>query len=282
VGVDEYTYFGYTADQTVTRTAIVSGGTQPYNYSWTLLKYAGPAIPRPLICNNINASGDEQFYLSNTSGTNICGTAGKVCTGNICPTSGTLTTVPVLSGINASRITLLLTDSALVQLTVTDANGCTGTDEFIIIAEDVRCFAGNSNIHKVKICHQNGNSCKAICVDSSSVETHLAHGDFVGACTPSCFPPTGAKYTEQANGDYLIVFPNPAHNQITVEFIDNRDHAVQLKLFDLTGRIIRTENFMSVDGINSKIIDLKSLSKGVYLLEIHNGKVKEKSMIFIE
>ena len=50
-GPDATTYFGSPGDETVVRTAVVSGGTPPFTYSWTL--------NRPLICNSVTAEGDE-------------------------------------------------------------------------------------------------------------------------------------------------------------------------------------------------------------------------------
>src|SRR4051812_15019985 len=100
-------------------------------------------LDRPLLTNVITASGDE-----------------------------------TITGSNTAKVIVCLLDTAKLNVTVTDANGCTATDDLMIFAEDVRCFAGKSEIHKVTICH----SGKAICVDSSAVSAHLAHGDYLGKC----------------------------------------------------------------------------------------------------
>jgi hypothetical protein len=60
-------------------------------------------------------------------------------------------------------------------LTVTDANGCSRTDDLTVFVNDVRC--GN-NMDKVKICHK-GNE---ICINAKDVPDHLAHGDKLGSC----------------------------------------------------------------------------------------------------
>jgi hypothetical protein len=63
-------------------------------------------------------------------------------------------------------------------LTVTDANGCSRTDDVTVFVNDVRC--GN-NLDKVIVCHKG----KAICIFAGDVPSHLAHGDFLGNCTYS-------------------------------------------------------------------------------------------------
>lgn len=60
-------------------------------------------------------------------------------------------------------------------LTVTDANGCSRTDDVTVYVNDVRC---GKNMDKVVVCHRE----IEICIDSKSVEDHLAHGDYLGRC----------------------------------------------------------------------------------------------------
>jgi hypothetical protein len=62
-------------------------------------------------------------------------------------------------------------------VTVTDANGCTGTATQTVVVEDVRC-SNNQHQVKIMICH-NG---ETVCVNQNSVEAHLGHGDYLGPC----------------------------------------------------------------------------------------------------
>jgi len=267
-GSDQDTYYGYSGGQTITHTAAVTGGTAPYTYSWTLLTYPETPVARPLMCNNINNAGDESFYISNTSGANICGTSGATCTNNACPSSGSPTSAPVLSGANAARVTMTLLDSAIVRVTVTDANNCTATDDFIVRAEDVRCWSGNNQ--KIKICHKTGNSCVTICIDENAWAAHQAHGDFVGKCNANCTAREEEFFSEDENGSSLILYPNPAEGAFTVEFTSlnfSNDEAT-IQVVNMIGQKVYEERKQLADGELQSEIRLENQPEGVYLVRV--------------
>jgi hypothetical protein len=250
-GANENTYYGYTADQQFTHTATVAGGCSPYTYSWTFERWstnsithvygAEPASTGGLRCNQINSSGDEIFTVPSAT---TCNTPYNTCTNN--NNANYVNPVyPICSGVGANSITLMLLDTVKVIVNVTDANGCTTSSFFFVYAEDARCFAGNSNIQKVTICHRNNNSCATICVDESAVAAHLAHGDVLGACRNStwCFS-SGGRPVEQGNGEdastasYLIAYPNPFSDKTTIAFSVPKDGRAVIRVFDALGKQI--------------------------------------------
>jgi hypothetical protein len=83
-----------------------------------------------------------------------------------------------ITNANTAIVTVCLLDTASLCVTVTDANGCVFTDCATIFAQDVRCFVGNSGDHKIYVCHNNN----TICVDQSTLTSHLNHGDYYGQC----------------------------------------------------------------------------------------------------
>jgi uncharacterized delta-60 repeat protein len=72
------------------------------------------------------------------------------------------------------------------------------------------------------------------------------------------------------NGNSLIVFPNPFSNSATIQFSISKNSAVEISLFDLGGRKIKTitaGNFEA--GNHLLLLEKESLVAGVYLLQLH-------------
>ncbi len=270
-------YFGYSGDQTSTIKVYPSGGTGPYTVSITM--------NRPLNCNVINNAGDEVW-------TGIGGST----TNNNCPSSGAgLTPVSTGTGITAGgfySINITMMQDAVYTATVTDAYGCVATCTTTVHAEDARCFAGNSGVAKVTICHKTGsatNPCVKICVDESAVAAHLAHGDFLGNCTPNCLPPvyttglgtvTSDAMAEAApiNDFSVKAYPNPSENQFTIQVEGTSNEKVQVVVYDAVGRMVK--KIEKADN-NSQIRFGENLKVGVYFAEVRQG-VNRKTIKLIK
>ena len=263
-------YFGYGGDQSSVFTVTPSGGVGPYNVKIEL--------SRSLKCNQVNDSGDELFT----------GGVGGITINNTCPTfpnqssSVPSSTKTIYSGSYSVNVSLMY-DADLIA-TITDSNGCVVTCSKHIHAEDVRCFAGSSGRAKVTICHQTGsnkNPCVKICVDDDAVSDHLAHGDFVGACTPNCIAPVSSKNVNEQisfDNDFAIkVYPNPSKNNFNFEIETSSDEIVSVFIYDLFGRNIREykNKFKREFSIGD------DLPSGVYLATIEQG-INKKTIRLIK
>ena len=274
-------YFGYSGDQTATITAKPTGGTAPYRVSITMVDPLPAAQPRPiermggkLICDYINTAGDEVW----TPGANTSTTTGNSC--NSQPTSTSNATVP--SGGSYSVNVTLLTDARFVA-TITDANGCSYTIPYsqsvAVDAEDVRCFAGNSNVVKVTLCHRTGsakNPCVTICVDGSAVQEHLLlHGDFLGKCNTTCTAPVvNAKPVPVilapvfASELTVKVMPNPTPNYFNVAITGKNNTPVTVRVMDIYGRTLQLNQKIAA---NSTLRLGQKWTGGTYLIEVIQG-----------
>jgi hypothetical protein len=250
-GADEDTYYGYTADQAVTHTAVASGGTPPYTYSWRM--------NRPLLCNQVNSAGDESF----ASGT---------CTNNTCPTSGSPTIAPSCTG--SATVAVTLTDTAFIISTVRDACGNTAIDTFKVRATDARCFAGNSNNGKVIVCHHAGNQWVQLCVAQEAVPSMLAQGDLLGACHANGHRPDGL---DEENASYLSAYPNPFSDKTTIVFNVPADGNTVVKIFDAFGREIGVLfDGIAKSGTEYKVeFDGAKYARGTYFYNIVSREMNE-------
>ncbi|MEO6330355.1 MAG: HYR domain-containing protein, partial [Ginsengibacter sp.] len=241
-------YYGYTLDQSVVIKAAPTGGTAPYKVVITM--------DRVLQCNVINSSGDESWKAA--------GNGAVTSTGNTCPSSGSGSTpVTTATGVGAGgkdSVTAILIKDAVFTISVTDFYGCTVTKTTTVHSEDDRCFAGNSSIVKVKLCHQTGiagDKCHELCVDQSAVAAHLAHGDFLGSCTANCIAPpvyAGRAINQPtiANPlpDELTIkaMPNPSATYFTLAIKSPVQDKVKMRVTDILGRVIEVKTGILPNG----------------------------------
>jgi Zn-dependent metalloprotease len=183
----------------------------------------------------------------------------------------------VCPGINTTTYTV----------TITDANGCSESDEVTICVIDVRC---GKNLNKVEMCHgPNGNSGKSntICVSPNAVATHLAHGDMLAACGTdhSCDGNAKTAPIAQVNTDITLlnVYPNPVRENATVEFTTSAEGTLSVELYDNLGRLLKViYNGEAQIGLEYKFeIQASELSSGLNLciLRHSNGSTITKKII---
>ncbi len=94
-------------------------------------------------------------------------------------------------------------------------------------------------------------------------ENTLSIGTFSWTPAVICLPLT----TEIENLDSIQVFPNPASTNITIESTDQKT-ITKITISDFTGKMILTQ-------LNSTSVNIATLSKGVYFLEVFSGEEKK-------
>ena len=181
-----------------------------------------------------------------------------------------------MGGANSQIVTVCLLDTANLCVTVTDSNGCIFTDCAVIFAQDVRCFAGNSDDHKIKMCHNNS----TICVDQSTVNTHLSHGDYIGQCNASTAVQTEL-VGEEIPRSWLKIYPNPGHGNFTLYLNSSRSdiNYVDAEIINMSGQIIKQ---VKING-QSKI-DFRINNAGVYFIRVisTNRKILTRKVVVME
>ncbi len=80
------------------------------------------------------------------------------------------------------------------------------------------------------------------------------------------------------------VYPNPASTELMIEMAFNVHSAVQVRLMDLSGRILKEENVP--EGLDHRTaVDVSTCANGLYLLSVHSSGLKgevQKTVKFIK
>ena len=74
-------------------------------------------------------------------------------------------------------------------------------------------------------------------------------------------------------------FPNPAHDNVLVNFSNKLNQASELNIYDLKG--IRVAQTMLSTGANQASVDLKAITPGVYFVEVKNNQFVAKQKLVI-
>lgn len=78
------------------------------------------------------------------------------------------------------------------------------------------------------------------------------------------------------------MYPNPAKENITLEFMLEESGNIQFSFYDISGKqIINSEIVHGIQGMNKKQFNVKSLSQGFYFLHIQKDNQKKTFKVII-
>lgn len=69
------------------------------------------------------------------------------------------------------------------------------------------------------------------------------------------------------------VFPNPATEQLTVQFMALAEESVRLEMFDVAGKLVGHQTVAARPGLNTALLPVRHLPAGVYSLVLSNDRV---------
>ena len=169
------------------------------------------------------------------------------------------------NGANSSSITVSPTVNTTYSVTVTDQNGCPGNIASKTIS--VINIAGGNKGQNFLICHKG----RTLAVGPDGVPDHLDHGDMLGSCTEQSQSFTGREVVgEHTAQDALSVrvLYNPSPNYFELRISGNAESNIQLKVYDLQGRIVETKASLQA---NQTLRLGTSYRAGVYLVQVQQG-----------
>lgn len=89
--------------------------------------------------------------------------------------------------------------------------------------------------------------------------------------------PTGVNSVAKGDLNLFASFPNPAANEVTINFGLNKASKVEIEIYDITGKLINTIKLNQLEaGNHSSKIDVSNLNSGVYMY----GVKSESAQIF--
>jgi len=295
-GTPTYSYLWSNGATTSTVT-----GLAPGNYSVTVTDNNGCTAdasltitqPAPLV---VSAGSDQVIYIGYTSN---CVTLSEQVSG------GTPAYISTWSDANGQvGTTVCPTTTTTYTVMVTDANGCTASDEMTVCVVDVRCAGGNNNgqggsgqggngstngngIQHVQICHippGNPNNAMTKCLPISAVPGHLGHGDYLGACGSVLACNVSGQVPNPMNlvqGNVMArmsASPNPTNGTSTIELVMPEAGRVSLRIYDSRGVMV-ADLFEGVAGSETPMQfewNSQGMSSGLYIvrLETQTGETR--------
>ena len=88
--------------------------------------------------------------------------------------------------------------------------------------------------------------------------------------------------SKSAGGNAIRIINNPVKDKLTLSFSSTLNQAVDMKVYDMNGRILMTEKLTVYEGSNLVSLPLTSSFKtGLYVVEINNG-IESRSAKFVK
>jgi hypothetical protein len=214
----------------------------------------------------VNAGADQTIYLGYGPTSKIISPVYTVC--------GSPTYL-WSNGATTPSITVSPTVTTTYSVTLTDANGHTASDTVLITVKDIRC--GNN---KVKVCHKDiKNRKQTLCIPTTEVPAHLAHGDALGDCVAGAAREGLETAPGISSADMLNIYPNPAAGTLQVYWNAAADGLISLKVIDIFGRTLIQKQLKEIKGNNLQQLSLEKLRAGNYIL-VMNSKDNCRRSIF--
>jgi hypothetical protein len=178
---------------------------------------------------------------------------------------------------------------------VTDANGCTGTDHVVVTVAAAGCDTSVNPLITL-----NGNSFAATYYPGATYQWQLDGHNLadstnrfikvneqgyytvvvtIGSCT---YTSNDAFFTGLPGLDmsYFTISPNPSDGHFTVCFETLNNRTINIRLYDVTGRLIQQAETVNTSGVHTYRFDMEHAAKGAYLLQLYSdGKMANHKLI---
>lgn len=88
--------------------------------------------------------------------------------------------------------------------------------------------------------------------------------------------------TEIADNATLNIFPNPATDKLTLQYNVDHDVNIIIRIFDITGKLVLSNETYSQKGMNSFEMGLGTLTRGIYVVNVSDGTESVMRKLIVE
>ena len=230
-----------------------SGNTSIASQTISVTDNTGPVISG--VGANQTITSPATPVWSNPSATDACSSA-----------SMTLNTTSVLSG----------TSTVYTRTwTATDACGnSSSASQTITVNAPVSGGCPSCGPNKVSVCHKAGKINNTLCISSSALAAHLAHGDVCGPCAQARMAGQSAEEIllaeDLSSGNILENFPDPFVGITTLRFVMQETTHAKLEVYDLSGKLIKVAFNGDVNSQEEVKVEFNGsdLSNGMYIYKL--------------
>ncbi len=218
------------------------------------------------------------FYLNLTSKTTLAGVlngiavSGKLDSTTMLPVSGFAFNLRpqsltgkwqhMIYGTSAGSVSVLLT-----KWNTLSSKRDTVATAYRALADMIMSWANFS----INLTYQSGeypDSCIIVLQASGSAPTNQ---DYLYVDNLAFIGSVASVENNTTSLNVVSIFPNPSNSLITINLIGNSTQTTLIELLDLEGRVVISKNAGILPSQSKQIIDVSSLSKGVYIVNIKTG-----------
>jgi hypothetical protein len=88
-----------------------------------------------------------------------------------------------------------------------------------------------------------------------------------------------AENSNEAGALITSIYPMPAKEEVTVQYLTSNGGNTLLSIYSLTGQVVFQERFSDIEGLNTRILNLSTLSSGSYVLRMENNSIVQSKRI---
>jgi iduronate 2-sulfatase len=79
----------------------------------------------------------------------------------------------------------------------------------------------------------------------------------------------------------IAVYPNPATNLVTVQYVSNSNNKANITVYDITGKAILTRAVNAIKGNNNFNFNVGNAAAGIYYVEVNNNNEKQRVQFLV-